>query len=1056
MTQPHLPQEMTERYDRQTEGVLVTDENGIIVYANSAATRLFHDCRDDLFGRRIASLECCRRQPEFVWQTLEKVKEHRVWQAREIWLDAEGRRRADVRVEKHPLARRQAEGYLWSFRENLLPPISSAASDLSESLEMYRNLVELGSDGVCIVQDEILQFVNMQLAAMIGVEPSDMIGKPFVDYIYDPDFLWLKDLHDRHQAGARELGIVPIKLQRKDGSQIDVEIDAGIIPFRNRPATLVTLHNVSDVVRAKAALEESERTLRFITENSMDIIWSYNLKTDRFDYISPAVEKILGYTSAEACTMNPEVYLDPASRKLLFATFGQLVKEWPRRKNASLELEYKRKDGMKRWLEIHGSLVAQFGRRPTTITGVSRDITERRHDQMLLQESEIRYRSLVDLSPDIIILALKDQILYINETGARLLGADSSTQIIGTAHSSFWLQKMESSYTANTNTLFDNRKPLPFEEMLARRLDGSIIQLEVGGVPFDYQGQPAALIVCRDLTERRETTEKLRYRLKILRLINDIAARFISLKPEQIDQGVEWAMQVIGRFLQAERSATILFEWNTDAVTGEFVWESPELPAHPPLPPMKRLKDFFPWCSEHMLRRQSLIINDLKQIPPDAVQDRASFEQVGTRTILSVPLVYHDITIGAFDVESMTQPRTWGEEDLSLMENVAQIFVHALERKRTDQALRESEETARMIINTTTSLSCLTDRHYHILALNRAGLEFVGKTEAEVLGRRAIDFVPSAWRRIVAEISRRLAQENSVIEETYCVGERWYQLRAHPVADSTNHIARYAFFGRDVTPDREREAQLRLALQSARQAELIKGRFLANMSHEIRTPLNHIIGLASVMLLQSKMRVEERNGYLQMIKKSGESMLHLLTAILELSRIESGKLQITREPFDFYEWIDSLIDRHQLQARTHNLSLRLQIPDDLPHHVVGDSLKLEQILNNLLDNAIKFTPHGSVALSIAVLERTPERLLLSYTVADTGIGIPESERERIFDSFYQVDGSATRKFQGAGLGLTISRELVRSLGGELTVAGNQEGGSRFAFTAPLLLDESVT
>lgn len=1051
MTQPHLPLEMTEQYDRQSEGVLVTDGYGVIVYANSVAARLFNDCRDELLGRQIASLEFCRRQPEFVWQTLEKLKQHRVWQAREIWLDGAGCHRADVKVEKHSISGMPTDGYLWAFKEADIPANPESSQELLESLELYRNLVELGSDGVCIVQDEILQFVNPQLANMIGATTKDMIGQPFLNYIYHPDLIWLKDLHDRHRDGARELGVVPIKLLHRDGSQVDVEIDAGIIPYRNRPATLVTLHNVSEFVKAKTAIEESERRLRFITENSMDIIWSYDLKTGRFLYVSPAVEKVLGYTPEEALTLNISDYLDPISRKTMVETFKQLVNDWPRRKDTALEVEHLHKDGTKRWLEIHGSLVAQSGKRPTTLTGVSRDVTERHLDQIRLQESEVRYRSLVDLSPDIIMLARKDEIIYINESGARLLGAESSDQIIGDSYRTFWFPRTEPYYETRADDLFDKRHPLPFEEKSLRRLDGTIIQTEVGGVPFDYQGQPAAIVVARDITERRKATEKLQYRLKILKLINDIAARFISLEPQQIESGIEWAMKILGQFLLADRCATLLFEWNTDTLTGGFVWESPELPGHPPLPPMKNLKDFFPWCSNYMLNRQSIIINDLNQFPAAAQKDRESMELAGIRAILSVPLFYQNILIGALDAESMTKSRTWGEEEQSLLQNIAQVFVHALERKRTDQALRESEETARTIINTTTSLSCLTDREFKILALNRAGLEFIGKQENDVLGNKAINFIPDAWRPVVVEITGRMLRQQKVIEQTHCVGDRWYLLRAHPVRDNLNRTARYAFFGRDVTAEREREVQLRQALQAARQAEVLKGRFLANMSHEIRTPLNHIIGLASVMLMQSKMRLEERMGYLQMIKKSGESMLHLLTGILELSRIESGKTQTTQATFDFIEWIENLVNRYRVQAQTHNLSFRFQMPEEMPREVISDSVKLEQILNNLVDNAVKFTPQGSVTLTIKLVRRSSEGILLSYTVADTGIGIPESERERIFDSFYQVDGSVTRKFQGAGLGLTISRELVRFLGGELAVSGNKGGGSCFTFSSQLAL-----
>jgi PAS domain S-box-containing protein len=755
--------------------------------------------------------------------------------------------------------------------------------------------------------------------------------------------------------------------------------------------------------RDQLKFQESSTMLRKVFEASPENIAVNSLYDGRFIAVNDRY-LVAGYSARDAMESTGVIALQlwPDEREM--DRFLTALRAHSRVKD--MEIKQRSRSGEIETHLISASIVDVKGE--PCVVSMTRDITAIKATETQLRSSQAALRKIFDATLDVIVVSRVSDGSYID--------FNRQFEQLG-----FTRKDLDDSRSGLRQIWADEAQHRAMQDLVAR--DGQVRNLEVdfisprGGtistllsaVAVELNGEDCVVTMLRDVSAAKDAARKLEESAQTLKAIFDASPDAIS----------------VTRILDGKYVAVNDEFLRVGGYAGEQVIGSSDL-------------ELGAWTQPSDRDKFSATLTDAGQVRNMEVEFRSRLNP-RTPTLISAALI-------SLEREPCVVSYVRDITELKQTENELRAAREELSHQIA--ALRASETMFRKLFDANLDSMSLTGSDGRLLDVNQEYVRLTGFTREESIGRHFADF--NLWidpKQMVA-FSSALFTNNEVRNL-----EVSFRLKDGTVLEALVSAVNLELNGqlccltmtRGIADLKRTQRELVAASEAALAASRAKSEFLSSMSHEIRTPMNAILGMSE--LIAETVLTDEQRGYMKTVISNGNSLLELINSILDLAKVESGRISLESVDFSPKEVVERVVETLTVRAREKGLALTVQFARGIPDQVAGDPLRLGQILINLVGNAIKFTAHGHVTVSVES-ERAPDAAIkLKFTVADTGIGISADKLGTLFKPFTQADSSTSRKYGGSGLGLAIVARLVALMSGEVTVESRERIGSAFSFTA---------
>lgn len=568
----------------------------------------------------------------------------------------------------------------------------------------------------------------------------------------------------------------------------------------------------------------------------------------------------------------------------------------------------------------------------------------------------------------------------------------------------------------------------------------------------DSKGKPGYIEgTIRDITERKESEAKLAKLMDLQNLLTHLATEFINIPIENSNEAVNRLLSIVGESNEIDR--VYIFEYNfvTNTMSNTHEWcakgVSPEIENLQLIP-----NDLLPsWVETHK-KGLPLIVEDVSKLDTESALFKMLDPQ-GIKTLITIPLMLQDECIGFVGFDSVKKPKTWSKEEMSFLKILADLLCNVTDRRQKEEILRNQQASLNAIFNNVPFQMWLKDVDSKYLAVNKPFMDYFSiVNEDQVIGKTAVDIWNNEAGQHFIDEDREVMRtlKLSSVEELIDFRHKsaWFEIFRAPIVDANGQIIGTTGIARDISKRKIADKALQEAVDAAQAANEAKSKFLAIMSHEIRNPLNAVVGMVR-MLHGAGIKDPNQKSLIENIKTSSDHLLMIINDILDFSKIESGEMLLEETTFNLKEQVDRIYNSHFYIAQEKQIQLKLNFDHAIDGVYKGDPIRLQQVLSNLVSNAVKFTTKGDVTIECNPVNVSQKSARIRFAISDTGIGIKKENLSKIFESFKQADNSITRTYGGSGLGLAISKQIVELMGGEIKVESKENQGSTFSFILEL-------
>ena len=884
------------------------------------------------------------------------------------------------------------------WRLNIIADISEKKSQQTE-MERLSLVASNNRDGVLFVAlDGKIEWANDGISRLTGYVNADIIGSTPIDLFKGP---LTGKASIREMIGLFENGLpfnISTVFHRKDGSHFWGRSKGQ--PIKDTKGKTQRYFCIIEDISEEKASEEKLKVLSQIAENNINAVVISD-KEGKISWANRSFTQMTGYELEEVTGKSPGSILQgPDTDK---KTSNQLRKQIREGKPFSAEILNYTKAGAKYWVRIQGQPIVNEKQEITGYFALEENITDKK-------EAELRFRNALEkIGDNVWEHNFETGKTFFSKSSNNLLGQE--LKVFSNAQKLWW----ESIHPEDLPILKENDEKYRKGEIDSHRLEyrlmqkdgsvkwvldrGVVIKKDSNGLPFLITGTHT------DITATKQTATELAIRVKQFRSLSE---------------------NIPGVIYE--------YEFRPDGTEG-IRYMSPAI------------ETIFGIPAEEYIRNHEQLIHpdDKYRIAKKNKLSKETLENYFDESRLIVPgrgIVWRSVSSSfSYQTEDGTRVFTGFMLDIT-------------ERKSAEEKLENQKNFYEEILNNLPADVAVFNNKHEYLFVNPQGIKDA-ELRKWIIGKRDEDYcqlrnkplsLAADRRKLFNKMLDNKKTDEWVEKSSNPDGTSNYLLRRwHPVVDKTGKISLVIGYGLDITERKKLEEELIRSREHAEMLARAKEQFLANMSHEIRTPMNAIIGMGN-QLSRSQLSTQQQF-YLNTINTAAENLLVIINDILDLSKIEAGKLSLEKIGFEPVKVVNNAIEvmRHKAEEKGLRLTAVLN-ESQLSPVLIGDPFRINQVLLNLISNAIKFTDKGSVNLSCRVIAETAETQTLQCQVIDTGMGMDQVFIDRLFEKFSQENDSVTRQFGGTGLGMSICKELVELMGGTIEVKSKKGQGTRFTIT----------